>query len=127
MLGRARICGRLAILLLMAACSREAPPVITPIATIAAARAEYSNRNVYVRGTVHNPFYLREADARLYSLDDGSGRIVVVVVQKELPREGDVALVHGQIQPPDVVGGIPVRLRIVERERKIIAPGPDKH
>ncbi|MBL8471176.1 MAG: hypothetical protein JNM98_05195 [Rhodocyclaceae bacterium] len=117
----------MAVLLLLPACTREAPPVITPIAAIAAARAEYSNRVVNVRGTVHNPFFLREANARLYSLDDGSGRIVVIVGQSDLPQDGDTAIVTGQVQPPDVVAGVPVRLRMVERKREIVLPALRKN
>ncbi len=103
--------------LLLGGCGPTHTP--TPVRDIAANHDAFSRKEVWVRGEVKDAVIIPVVRAKLYSVDDGTGRMVVIT-RGELPEVKQRLEVRGTVEPPNVVNGIPVRLRMVEAERRLI-------
>lgn len=90
----------------------------TPIREVVAAQARYAGQEVTVAGVVTDASRVPVAEIKLYSLEQDGVRIVVVTAG-ELPPLRQQLWVRGRVLQPSEVGGVPVRPRMTETERRI--------
>jgi hypothetical protein len=88
----------------------------TRIADIQARPADYSNREIVIRGQVVDSWSLPVVNVKLYTVNDGSGSIVVRTTAAP-PASGARVTVRGRVENVAVLAGKPLGVHLVEVRR----------
>ena len=88
----------------------------TPVKEIVAAPAQFEGKEVRVRGKVKDVTKIPLINLSMYTVDDGSGEIIVMA-QDKLPAMDETVNVRGVVESAAILGGQSIGLRIKETKR----------
>lgn len=103
------------------------PVGFTEIGKIEADPTAYEGKEVKVRGEVTGSARIPFLDARMYTLSDGTGEIIVLASEK-LPPQGEKVAIAGKVESTVIVGGesFGVRLKELRKLPGFLAGGGKK-
>ena len=102
----------LAVMLMAAGCSGT-----TKISDIQSNPAQYQGKEIDIKGTVGETFWLAILNKGAYQLGDGSGTIWVVTTQPS-PQKGLAISTHGTVSTAVILGDQSLGTVINETQRK---------
>lgn len=88
----------------------------TPVKEIAASPAQFEGKEVRIRGKVKDGVKIPFINLSMYVVDDGSGEVTVVTLDK-LPVAGETVNVKGLVESTVILEGQAIGLRIKETKR----------
>lgn len=89
------------------------PVGFTEIGKIEANPTAFEGKEVKIRGEVTGTARIPFLDARMYTLSDGTGEIIVLAL-KDLPPRGEKVAIAGKVESTVIVGGESFGVRIKE-------------
>lgn len=87
----------------------------TSIKEIAEAPASFEGKQVKIKGKVKSVTMVSLLGLKMYTLDDGSGEVLVIPAENEkMPAENNKVVVSGRVQSMALIGGKSMGLHIQE-------------
>lgn len=94
------------------------PIGFTPIKEITAAPASFEGKEIKIKGKVKSITQVSLFGLKMYTLDDGSGEVVVIPAENEkLPAENDSVALSGKVESLALIGGQSMGMHIKEVKR----------
>ena len=91
--------------------------VYTSVKDVLATPLKFEGTEVKIKGTVSEVVELPLLGTRAYTLQDGSAKIVVIVMQGQLPAVSDKVKLKGTVKSTMIVNGKAVGQRVEETQR----------
>lgn len=107
----------LTVLLLTSGCD-VLPFGFTSIKEVSAAPANFEGKEIKLKGKVKSITQISLLGLKMYTLDDGSGEVVVIPAENEkLPAENDSVALTGTVQNVAIIGSQSLGMHIKEIKR----------